>query len=275
MKRKYNSEKDNTPFLAKHNLISIQDAKKIKYDHQLNSRYAQNLTYNDLGAVLHLLYLKHQFPSINIGFTKEQFLQNFRLNSELNEQLETIDEDLSIEDNPEFLIFYNGKKLYHHPKLFDKINQSKLSVFIISHESIEGCGHFGLFIIRDNVGTFYDCNGKILYLEYYKLFIENLKSLCCKLKIKFQWDGNPKGIQIWQMNESNKYKMDLRGCCGSWTFYFAYQISLHQFTKSCKEIEDKLKVRYKNYLTRFIVTYQQKIHETLWKLLMDDIKLLN
>lgn len=267
MKRKYIS---NTC-----NLITIQEAKKLKYDHKLISRYSQNLTFNDLGAVLHLIYLKDTYTNINIGFTKQQFFKKLDPTKDFNEVLESIDENISLEDKPEFLIYYNGEDLYYQSDLFNTINDYKLSIFFISHESIIDSGHFGLFIITNKEGIYYDCNGKILYKDYYKKFIQSLRILCKKLRLKFRWEGKPKGIQIWQMNESNKYRMDLIGCCGSWTFYIAEQLLLDlnqglnkDLVINIKDIEDKIRNKYKNYLTRLILTYQQQIHIILWNKLI-------
>jgi hypothetical protein len=127
-------------------------------------------------------------------------------------------------------------------------------------------GHIGALIIQNGKCYYFDSNGmKDDDLDYYDCFIRKLTQEMMKYNLEYipyQWK---RGLQIYQESENDRYKVDMLGMCCSWSF-FILELKLLNPLLTIEQIEIAIRKKYKNRLTRMISTYQQEIHNTLWKI---------
>jgi hypothetical protein len=81
----------------------------------------------------------------------------------------------------------------------------------------------------------------------------------------YQWKRGIQGIQESEESEESKYHMDIMGMCCSWT-YLMIELKLMNPDMTVEVIEEKIRQRYRNRLTRYIVSYQQIMHPILFEL---------
>lgn len=252
--------------IDKDKLLTISTIKTLfqKYNHDEIQRYEQSMVFQDVGSLFFLLYIKEKYKHLcHIPIDKKDILPAHNLS--LLEWLQEIDYEMSDEDNPKYLIYYQNQKFCYDDKLISK--SSLLQIHIVSHIFPKGSGHIGCLFIQSDKAYYYDPNGlKDPDDEnYYDTFEKNLSKELSKYEIIYCPYRFKKGIQVSQYNEEPKYGMDIMGMCCSWTFLII-ELKLMNPELTIEEIETKLRKKYEFRLTRMIVSYQQEIHCILYDL---------
>ena len=263
------THKKNLKFIDRDNsrLITISQIKTIfnNYDHSKLNRYEQSLVWHDVGCLLFGIYIHNKY-NVNIcgGLTKEEIHKYDSKDKDILEWLEFIDYSM-YPINPKHLLYYDNHKFCYENSLL--LSSEKFQIIIVSHIFPKGSGHIGCIFILNNHAFYFDPNGlkDLDDPDYYIKFELNLvKELEQKgiTYVPYRWK---KGIQEIQTNEENKYGIEMIGMCCAWTFLMI-ELKLMNPHLTIEEIETKLKKKYKYKLTRMIVSYQQEMHNILWKL---------
>jgi hypothetical protein len=139
----------------------------------------------------------------------------------------------------------------------------------VSHSFESGTGHLGCLFVYQKKAYYYDPNGlkDRDEADYYEKFENQLsETLYSNYKIVYYPYKWKTGIQTSQNNEECKYKIDIMGMCCSWTYLIIELKLLNPQQMTIETIEKRLRLKYRNRLTRMIVTYQQKMHTILFDL---------
>jgi hypothetical protein len=268
-KRKSISYKDR---INSNDLISLSDVRLLykNYNHNQLEKFEKNLTLHDVGCIFYLIYLKRKYNSCEININEDEICKiDLPSNQNILEWLEELDFYVDDERHPKFLIYFKNKEFIYDPNLI-KSNSDKLQIHLVSHtfpiKDNKSEGHIGALIIQNGKCYYFDSNGmKDDDLDYYDCFIRKLTQEMMKYNLEYipyQWK---RGLQIYQESENDRYKVDMLGMCCSWSF-FILELKLLNPLLTIEQIEIAIRKKYKNRLTRMISTYQQEIHNTLWKI---------
>jgi len=253
----------------KSSLMTIQEIKKKfkSYKDSGKERYSESIVWFDVGAMFFLLYISKKYPNLIQNNFEIQNVRDLNIDGkDTNEKIRNIDWILDQENEPRFLIYYKKSKFYFDKSLI-LTNSDKLQVFIVSHSFESGMGHLGCLFVYQQKAFYYDPNGLKDRddPEYYNVFekqlIEVLLSNYNIVYHPYKWKT---GLQTSQNNEESKYKVDIMGMCCAWT-YLIIELKLLNPEMTIETIEQKIRLKYRNRLTRMIVTYQQKMHLTLYQ----------
>lgn len=250
------------------NLLTIQEIKQRfkSYKDTGKERYSESIVWFDVGAMFFLLYISEKYkPLIQVNFTIQDIIDLNVKGVDINEKIQNVDILLDEEKDPKFLIYYKKSKFYFDKNLISP-DSEKLQVFILSHSFESGTGHLGCLFVHQKRAYYYDANGlkDRDEAEYYNIFEKQLsKVLYSEYQIVYYPYKWKTGIQTSQNNEECKYKMDIMGMCCAWT-YLIIELKLLNPQMTIETIEQRLRLKYRNRLTRMIVSYQQKMHSVLF-----------
>jgi hypothetical protein len=266
-KRKLIGYKDR---IQDQSLLSLSEIRQIykDYDHDKQEKFEKNLTLHDIGCVFYLIYLKRKYKC-EISFTEKEIKEIPIEHQNILEWLEEMDYYVDDPMHPKFLIYYKNKEFIYDPNIIKK-NCSSIQIHLISHTFPVGSGHIGALMIENNKCYYFDSNGLKDKddCEYYDDFINKLILETKKYDIEFIPYHWKRGLQVYQETENERYKVDMIGMCCSWSF-FMMELRLMNPKLTIGEIENKIKKKYRNRMTRMICTYQQEIHQILWKIVKE------
>jgi hypothetical protein len=288
MKRKYNdcetiqhflnlqnimspTNKTNKPFIdvmEKKDLLTIKEIKSRfesyeKFeDHRI---YGQSIVWYDVGAMLFLIYIfqKHS-ESVESQFQIDQILQLFdRENKEHLEWVKYIDLNIDDNESPKFHIYVKDGIFYFDRNIINT-RTDKIQILMVSHSFTGHSGHMGCIFIFKKKAYYYDSNGMQDKDEkdYYDKFNLKIEQIFKSFEIEYCPYVWKRGIQEIQNCEECKYDLNITGMCCSWS-YLMIELKLMNPSLTVEEIENKIKNKYRNRLTRYVVSYQQRLHPIL------------
>lgn len=253
--------------ISSDSLLSLSEVRNIfkDYNHDKQERFQKNLTLHDIGCIFYLIYLKRKYNCIVSPTEKEIKELPLKKDDHILNWLEELDFYVDEETHPKFLIYFKNKEFFYDPGIIQKTKS--LQIHMVSHTFPLGSGHIGALLIENNKCYYFDSNGMKDKddEEYYDCFVQSLTKEMKKYQIEYvpyQWK---RGLQCYQESENDRYKVEMIGMCCSWSF-FILELKLMNPNLSLEEIELCIKKKYRNRLTRMISTYQQEIHQILWKI---------
>lgn len=225
-------------------------------------RYEECIVWYDVGAVMFLLYINQKYPEFTF-FNKYIFLNPYASHLEWLEQL---DLNMDEKENPKFLLFVQDGSFVFDKNIIQK-NVSKIQIIMVSHSFTGFTGHMGCLFIFEQKGYYYDSNGlkDLDVKDYYHKFEKQLASVLLDYEIQYCPYTWKRGIQSIQDSEEEKYKLKIPGMCCAWS-YLIIELKLLNPQLTVEMIEQKIKKKYRNRLTRYIVTYHQRLHPILFDL---------
>jgi hypothetical protein len=252
--------------ISKDKLLNLAEIKKVfkDYNHDDLERYKKSMVWHDVGSLFFMIYLSKKYK-VNSIDTKS--ISNISKETNLLKWLEEVDYSMDEDTKPLFLIYFKNKTFYYDSNLFTNISHRKINIFILSHTFSKGSGHLGCLFIYKQKAFYYDPNGNKDSddKEYYLDLLNKLDKEMKKYNIELEICELEKGIQYIQEAENSRYNLNIMGMCSCWTFLMI-ELKILNPELTIQEIERNIKKKYKNKLTRMIVTYQQEIHPILWGL---------
>jgi hypothetical protein len=266
-KRKYYSYKDS---IQSSDLLTLSEIRTIykDYKHDQVERFEMNITLHDVGCIFYLIYLKSKY-NCHVSISENEMIEISLNHNSILEWLEELDYYVDDEIHRKFLIYFKNKEFYYDPNII-QMNCSQLQIHLVSHTFPFGSGHIGAILIQENKCYYFDSNGLKDSDDpfYYNDFFEKLNMEMKKYQIEFVPFYWKRGIQCYQECENDRYRINMIGMCCSWSFYIL-ELKLLNPKLSMEDIENSIKKRYRNRLTRMISTYQQRIHKILWNIAKD------
>lgn len=264
-------DKTNKPFIdlmERKDLLSIAQIKTIfdqyeKFeDHRI---YGQIIVWYDVGAMLFMIYIFQKYPaSVESHFDIRDILHIFeKCDRKHLEWVKYV--DLNIDDNetPKFHIYVKDGVFYFDKNIIHT-KTNKIQILMVSHSFTGNSGHMGCLFIFNQKAYYYDSNGMKDKDEkdYYDKFNVKIEEIFKTFEIEYCPYVWKRGIQEIQNCEECKYDLNITGMCCSWS-YLIIELKLMNPGLTVEEIENKIKKKYRNRLTRYVVSYQQKLHPIL------------
>ena len=259
-------------FQSKKSLLEISEIRKRfnSYEKFSDHRvYGESIVWYDVGAMLFLIYISKSYPQyISIPMDEREIVNSFdNKEKEHLEWVKFVDNQIDDDESPKFHIYVKDGKFIFDKNILKVKDENKIQIFMVSH-SFSGCsGHMGCLFVFDNKAYYYDSNGMKDNDEkdYYDKFGVNLTNILKEYEIEYCPYVWRRGIQSIQNSEESKYNLDITGMCCAWS-YLMIELKLLNPSLTVEEIENKIKIKYRNRLTRYVVSYQQMIHPILLQL---------
>jgi hypothetical protein len=264
-------DKTNKPFIdlmERKELLSIAKIKTIfdsyeKFeDHRI---YGQSIVWYDVGAMLFLIYIVQKYPeSVELCFDVNDILLSFQKGDrEHLEWVKHVDQNIDENESPKFHIYVKDGVFYFDKNIIQR-KTYKIQILMVSHSFTGHSGHMGCVFIFNKKAYYYDSNGMKDKDEkdYYDKFNDKIKEIFASYEIEYCPYVWKRGIQEIQNCEECKYNLNITGMCCSWS-YLMIELKLMNPGLTVEEIENKIKKKYRNRLTRYVVSYQQRLHPIL------------